>query len=80
MVEAVYSFRINTKKDKLGFSSYENLARVFLHHHVCCALIELDIRMLQLAEHECLRKRENEGNYPGGNNHQPGFKQWVGRT
>ena len=69
MVEAVDSFRINTKKDILGLSSHDNSARVLLHHHVGGALVELDIGVLQLAEHECLWKGENEGNYPRGNNH-----------
>ena len=80
MVETVDCFRINTQKDKLGLSSYNNPARVLLHHHVCCALIELNVRVLQFAEHECLGKRENEGYYPGGNNHQPGLKQFLYRT
>ena len=69
MVDVVNSIRIQSKKYKLDLASHHSLSGVILHHHVRGALVELHSRVLQLPEHEGLRKRENGGDDPGDDNH-----------
>ena len=71
MVEHVDSVRVNTKEEVHGLVSLHNQLGVALNDHVGGALVEFNIRMLHLSEHECLGGGQNEGHHPGAEHHQP---------
>ena len=72
MIDHVDSVRVYSKEEVCCLVTVHHHCGVVLNDHVGGALVELQVGVLHLPEHQGLGGGQDKGHNPGEENHQPG--------